>query len=82
MIGVTDKSPDPTLKVKFTAYITDGTSRTATKSVVLGKYQAHPLKVDLNHADALELEAVLVTNNGSCSNSGWAAWGDPRLFAE
>ncbi|MFG1817113.1 NPCBM/NEW2 domain-containing protein [Kribbella sp. NPDC049174] len=82
VIGLTDKGPDPTLKVKFTAYITDGTSRTATKPVVLGKYQAHPLQVDLNHADALELEAVLVTSKGSCSASGAAAWGDPRLYAE
>jgi hypothetical protein len=82
VIGLTDKSPDPTLKVKFTAYITDGTSRTATKPVVLGKYQAHPLQVDLNHADALELEAVLVNSKGSCSSAGAAAWGDPRLFAE
>jgi hypothetical protein len=81
VIGLTDKSPDPTLKVKFTAYITDGTSRTATKSVVLGKYQAHPLQVDLNHADALELEAVLVSSKNSCS-AGAAAWGDPRLYAE
>ncbi len=82
VIGLTDKGPDPTLKVKFTAYITDGTSRTATKPVVLGKYQAHPLQVDLNHADALELEAVLVTSKGSCSTTGAAAWGDPRLYAE
>jgi len=80
VIGLTDKSPDPTLKVKFTAYITDGTSRTATKPVVLGKYQAHPLQVNLNHADALELEAVLVTSKGSCSGAGSAAWGDPRLY--
>lgn len=78
MVGLTDKSSDPTLKVKFTAYITDGTSRT----VVLGKYQAHPLLVNLNHADALELEAVLVSSNGNCSNSGWAAWGDPKLYVE
>lgn len=82
VIGLTDKSPDPTLKVKFTAYITDGTSRTATKPVVLGKYQAHPLQVNLDHADALELEAVLVTSKGSCSGAGAAAWGDPRLYAE
>ncbi|TCO34493.1 NPCBM/NEW2 domain-containing protein [Kribbella steppae] len=82
VIGLTDKSTDPTLKVKFTAYITDGTSRTATKPVVLGKYQAHPLQVTLNHADALELEAVLVASEGSCSGAGAAAWGDPRLYAE
>jgi len=82
VIGLTDKSTDPTLKVKFTAYITDGTSRTATKPVVLGKYQAHPLQVTLNHADALELEAVLVASGGNCSGAGAAAWGDPRLYAE
>jgi hypothetical protein len=82
VIGLTDKSPDPTLKVKFTAYITDGTSRTATKPVVLGKYQAHPLQVNLDHADALELEAVLVTSQGSCSGAGAAAFGDPRLYVE
>jgi hypothetical protein len=81
VIGLTDKGADPTLKVKFTAYITDGTSRTATKPVVLGKYQAHPLQVDLHHADALELEAVLVTSKSGCSSTGAAAWGDPRLFA-
>ncbi|TDD18128.1 hypothetical protein E1218_26630 [Kribbella turkmenica] len=62
VIGLTDKSPDATLKVKFTAYVTDGTSRTATEPVVLGKYQPHSLQVDLNQADALELEAVPITS--------------------
>lgn len=82
VIGLTDKSPDATLKVKFTAYVTDGTSRTATEPVVLGKYQPHSLQVDLDQADALELEAVLITSKGSCSGAGAVAWGDPRLYAE
>ncbi|WP_206752039.1 NPCBM/NEW2 domain-containing protein [Kribbella antiqua] len=80
VIGLIDRGQDATLKVKFTAYVTDGTSRTATEPVVLGKYQARELKVPLNHADAIELEAVVVAGK-NCTQAGAAAWGDPRLYA-
>lgn len=78
-IGLIDKGPDATLKTRFTAYVTNGTTRTATKPVVLGKYQSLELDVPLDHADALELEAV-VTTAKNCTGAGAPAWGDPRLY--
>jgi hypothetical protein len=81
VIGLRDESRDRTLKVQFTAYVTDGTRTTASKPIALAKYQSQPLRVALNQADELRLEAVAVTTDRDlCTNAGYAAWANPRLY--